>query len=428
MAEDAKHRDKSRLTSMPSAMGRSHWRTQDELYREAVAEKPRFNRVMDFLKIKWVLWAWHYLKSRLGGKYEFQHYLDRPDDDGIYDLSAGDGAGAPEQPVRVTLAGDWASGTEDADIIGRCIAESEPHFTIHLGDIYYVGTKKEVRENMLGELVLWPSGSRGSFALNANHEMYARGKGFFVHLLPRLGLRASRHAEPSGQGASYFCLRNEHWLVIALDTGYYSVGIPFLEKIFKPSCKLQDEILAWLRRDVGLPDDDRRGVIVLSHHQYYSQFEKRHERAARQFSELIQRPVLWFWGHEHRLALYGKHATSKGRLEAYGRCLGHGGLPIEDIRDQPQRDKMHDVGLVYYDKRERTRLDDGTRIGFNGYATLEFSGPRLTIEYRDMTPRVLVRENWEVSDGGRLVGKGIEALVQDEDLVLHTGQLADAQR
>jgi predicted phosphodiesterase len=61
--------------------------------------------------------------------------------------------------------------------------QSDPDFTIHLGDVYYVGDDNEVRENFLGEKtspyapVRWPMGAKGSFALNGNHEMYADGNG-----------------------------------------------------------------------------------------------------------------------------------------------------------------------------------------------------------------------------------------------------------
>jgi len=335
---------------------------------------------------------------------------------------------AASQPVRVALAGDWGSGTKDADEIARCIEREEPHFTIHLGDIYYVGTPEETAAHMLGGKVLWPTGSRGSFALNANHEMYARGKAYFTLLLPALGQRDAAGAF-GGQKASFFALKNDDWLVVGLDTGYYSVGYPIFEKIFKPSAKLHDRQLEWLRDTVRIEDDQQRGIILLSHHQYYSQFESGYEKAAKQLAALVNRPVLWFWGHEHRFALYGQHATHKSKLEVYGRCLGHGGLPIEDIEDTPKTGEKYQVGLVLYDRRERTRIGDSeTPVGYNGYATLVFQGNRLTVEYRD-TQRPLVRETWEVRNGGRLHGVSIEQLVPDAGLVLHgDASLEDAIR
>jgi hypothetical protein len=112
----------------------------------------------------------------------------------------------------------------------------------------------------------------GSFALNGNHEMYALGKGYFDVFLPTLGIRTSPGLEPQGQRASFFALKNRDWIVIGLDTGYYSTGIPLLEKLFQPDCHLHDDLMTWLRTTVK-PQLPVRGVIVLSHHQYYSAFE-----------------------------------------------------------------------------------------------------------------------------------------------------------
>src|ERR1700733_9899565 len=125
-----------------------------------------------------------------------------------------------------------------------------PHYSIHLGDVYYVGDPAEVGANFLGipnpryqfAPCKWPLGSEGAFALNGNHEMYARGYGYFDDILPKLGVRGSPH----GQRASYFCLENDHWRIIALDTGYNSVGAPILERFVQPDCALPAELIDWL--------------------------------------------------------------------------------------------------------------------------------------------------------------------------------------
>jgi hypothetical protein len=75
------------------------------------------------------------------------------------------------------------AGTREADYVqALMIKDYAPHFTIHIGDVYYVGTVDEVQSNVLGiapagvqKGVKWPWGSRGTFALNGNHEMYTRG-------------------------------------------------------------------------------------------------------------------------------------------------------------------------------------------------------------------------------------------------------------
>ncbi len=409
------------------SMGLAHGKTQKELFREAAKGKTILNRAIDFLDIRVFKWIYHYLKSRFGSKCEFPDYTPFKDDNGIYALLATPSKPDAAEPVRISLVGDWATGTREAHGIAEFVKKDSVHFTIHLGDIYYVGTKFEVKDNMLGGKAQWPLGSRGSFALNANHEMYARGKGYFKYLLSSLDIRNGNGGMLHKQRASFFCLKNEHWLVIGLDTGYHSIGIPILELIINPNARLHSKLMEWLCKDVLLQDDKQRGVILLSHHQYYSQFESGYDKPASQIAQLLNRPVLWFWGHEHRYAIYGRYTTKRGRLQAYGRCVGHGGLPIEDIEDKPKSCRKCKVGLVLYDRRERTRVGKSqTPVGYNGYANLIFEGKRLTVEYKD-TKQTLVKEKWEVGDGGVLKGISIEQLVDDDDLVIHEGsRLEDA--
>jgi hypothetical protein len=376
-----------------------------DLFREqAAAATGRLDKAGKFLKTRVFGWGFHYLKSRFGGRHEFRTYPSAGGDNGVYPLRAARPA------VKVSVAGDWATGTEESFLVGELISAGRPDFTIHLGDVYYVGTNKEVAENMLGGQVAWPRGSRRSFALNGNHEMYARGKAYFVDLLPQLH-----------QHASYFALRNDHWLLVGLDTGYNSVGIPFLEKLFKPSCRLPDTLVQWLRDGLQIDRDTQRGIVIMSHHQYYSAFEDGYEKPARQLQDLITRPVLWLWGHEHRFALYGKAHTRGSRLEAYGRCLGHGGMTVEGIRDkdQPKPAQAEEARLVLYDRRRKRTVSEsrkGTAIGYNGYAELVFDGAALTIDYVDIDGDVIVQEKWTVSDGGALHGEAITRPRQAENL------------
>ena len=311
-----------------------------------------------------------------------------------------------EAALRVTIAGDWGTGTDEAYFVTESMAPA--HYTVHLGDVYYIGDDPSIDENCLGipnpinglTPVRWRSGTLGSFSLNGNHEMYATGKAYFTRFLPKLGLIQNRKA--TGQFVSYFCLENDYWRVIALDTGYYSRGLPFLSMLsgvvpfLLPSCKLHETQMQWLRDVVKLNDDRKRGIILLSHHQYYSAFEEKYAKPAKQLAELIDRPVLWFWGHEHRMAGYQLQGSEK--IQAHGRCLGHGGMPIE------RKDPPKTGGLAFYDNRLYSDA-----FGWNGYATLDFDGPRLNAGYYDIGSirgggknQLLIEEKWNVDSEGQL--------------------------
>jgi len=88
-------------------------------------------------------WAWEYLSHRIGPRHPFLTYPKSDPHQGVYQLAGGD-------EIRIALAGDWATGTDEAESVAQLIAAFAPHYSIHLGDVYYVGGGHEVDENFLG--------------------------------------------------------------------------------------------------------------------------------------------------------------------------------------------------------------------------------------------------------------------------------------
>jgi Calcineurin-like phosphoesterase len=360
------------------------------------------------------LWEWvrNYLAYVFHKRHYFPPFTTSPKH-AVYDLVNENGA----DNVRVSIAGDWGTGTGEADSVANCIKRFRPHFTIHVGDVYYVGDPQSVNENCLGiknpennyDPVTWPIGSRGSFALNGNHEMYANGGRYFDVLLPELGL-CDASGTMSGQQTSFFCIQNQYWRIIAIDTGYNSVGVPLLSNIplindipgIGGNCKLREELIDWLT-SVVKPAQDGRGLIIVSHHQNYSAFQNSYEKPARQLWDAgIRRPVLWFWGHEHRLAGYDLYGTCD--LKCYGRCIGHGGMPVD--RGGP----THAPVPSFYDDRLAKNA-----YGVNGFVNLTFSGPTLTAEYDDLDGTAALREEWLVNGSGSVQLVSKRKLISDPD-------------
>ncbi len=360
------------------------------------------------------LWEWirNYLAYVLHKKHYFPPFTASPKH-AVYDLLDENGA----QNVKVSIAGDWGTGTGEAESVANCIKAFTPHFTVHIGDVYYVGDPQSVNENCLGiknpnnnyDPVVWPIGSEGSFALNGNHEMYANGGGYFDVLLPELGL-CDANGKMLGQQTSFFCLQNQYWRIIAIDTGYNSVGVPILSHIpiindipgIGGNCKLRDELIGWLT-NVVRPAEDNRGLIIASHHQNYSAFQNRYEKPAQQLWDAgIRRPVLWFWGHEHRLAGYDLYGTCG--LKSFGRCIGHGGMPVD--RGLPAREPVP----VFYDNRLAKNS-----YGVNGFVNLTFTGPTLTAQYDDLDGTSVLREEWAVDGSGAVQLLSKQKLISDPD-------------
>src|SRR6185503_2512755 len=121
------------------------------------------------------------------------------------------------------------------------------------------------------------------WAMNGNHEMNAGGEGYFLDVLPFFGQRAS-----------FFCLRNEHWKLIAIDSSYLDHD-------------LERSQLPWIMRQLSNGPGKN---ILLSHHQVFSAIDPRPARNAHKLRATMQ-PVVetglvfgWFWGHEHRSLIY----------------------------------------------------------------------------------------------------------------------------
>jgi hypothetical protein len=399
-----RRRHPSDLVNLPRSAALSH------LYLAAEAVAPaNYPPVSVFAPS--ALWAWlrSYLAYVFRKKHDFPDHTASPQN-AMYDLLDEKGA----DTVRIALVGDWGTGTDEAECVADQMKKFVPHFTIHIGDVYYVGDPPEVNENCLGirnsnnnyDPVCWPIGSRGSFALNGNHEMYANGGGYFDLLLPRLGLCTA--GKMFGQQTSFFCLQNSHWRVIAIDTGYNSIGLPILGQIplinkipgVGGNAKLPDAVIEWLKEIVK--PQDNRGLIILSHHQYYSGFEDQFPKPAQQMWDAgIRGPVLWFWGHEHRFAGYELYGSDQ--LQAFGRCVGHGGMPLSLGVPTKKPTPM------FYDQRK------GAGYGVNGHVNLEFAGPNLTATYVDLDGNKTVRETWSTDASGLIKLASQEKLTSDPD-------------
>lgn len=385
----------------------NHAKTQQEVFEKRVKEKSNVTNVISaFFKTNLLGFVWHYLKSRFGPRHAYQSY-PCINDSGIYTMQ---GSISSREGIQVALLSDWASDTSESDTVAHLVSKHTPDYSIHLGDIYFVGAPKEVEVNFTAPYASWYYGESGSLVLPGNHEMYSNGNAFFQHLLPAMYARVGEVKKT--QKAGFFCLENEYWRIIGLDTGYTSVQRPFLEIISPPDCHLRKEQVDWLRDVVQIGNrDDKRGLVFLSHHPYISAFREEYIRPGHQIQEILgdaSRPVIWFWGHDHRFVVYQAAKNGKGPF-AYGRCIGHGGLPVEI--EMPEN--LQDLKKIHlYDRRIRTIIKRH-EIGFNGFAMLCIRGAVLVAEYRDLLDNLVFEEEWQVNiENGQLQWK-INALIPE---------------
>jgi hypothetical protein len=261
--------------------------------------------------------------------------------------------------VRLALFGDWGTGLYGAPICARSIeADGQYDVVMHLGDVYYSGTGKEMENRFLA---LWPKvPAARSRTLNANHEMYTGGRAY---------LDAFR---TFGQKASYFAFQNDHWILAGLDTAYKDHD-------------LHGDQISWL--EALAADAPQKKLVLFSHHQPYSLLGGQGPDLIAKLGPLFekQRVYAWYWGHEHHCVLYGKHPLWGLR----GRCVGHGGFPYFREKkvlgdDPPTRTvwkKLPGKNLVpaaqILDGINEHIEDKPGDYGPNGYMSLQFEGPDL---------------------------------------------------
>jgi hypothetical protein len=114
--------------------------------------------------------------------------------------------------------GDWGTGTWadensalcPSQLVSSAIKDLAPDIVIHLGDVYYHGSGDEEKTNLLD---CWTGGSKGSFTLNSNHEMYDGAYGYF-------GTTLNNSIFNIQQGTSYFAITFKNWIIFGLDSAY----------------------------------------------------------------------------------------------------------------------------------------------------------------------------------------------------------------
>ncbi len=265
-----------------------------------------------------------------------------------------------EESLSLAIVGDWGTGLPSSQEIARQMAAKKPAITIHLGDVYYSGTKREVESRFVPD---WPAGSIGTFAINSNHEMYAGGEGYF-----QVTLRQDSFARH--QKASYFCVSTPGWQILGLDSAYEASDFLYQKG------RLSDLQLQWL--SAQLAEGARRGQrsILLTHHNPIDVEGKRDEGLLDQVLGAAQAAPFdfWYWAHEHVAARYGPFGPP-GR-QFLGRCVGHGGVPYA-----PESPGDAGNGIrVEWTETELAADPEEPRRAKNGFLHLVLDSPTKKVE------------------------------------------------
>jgi hypothetical protein len=282
--------------------------------------------------------------------------------------------------MRIGVISDWGSGLYGAPVISQSIQKDPVRFDalLHLGDVYYSGTKGEAQQNFLD---VWPKRPEAlQRTLNGNHEMYTGGDGYFNIMLPAFA-----------QTSSCCAITNKHWLLLGLDSAYVDSA-------------LTTDQGPWATQLVTQASAAGKKVVLFSHHQPFSMLDSQTPNLVSPLSSLLAGGMVhaWYWGHEHRCVVYDKHPT----WNLFGRCIGHGGYPafrdtdaITGWPDAPvgkpwRRFETKNLvpGGIMLDAPNPYIKGEEDKYGANGYVTLLFDGPNLTEEMRNPDGTVILTQ------------------------------------
>ena len=276
-------------------------------------------------------------------------------------------------PANATIGvvADWATGEPEALEVLRQVRSHQPDVAMHLGDIYYAGTEYEV-ENYFYQpwtSILGPGVK--SFALPGNHDLYAGGKPFY-DMIDRIARFNGLDQKP----ASYFCLRNDDWQLIGMDTALH-------DRLIGGTTRLEESELEWLNDK--LSNSGNRRTVLLSHHQLFSandRFDGRSWNKALydQLEKLLPSVDLWLWGHEHDLVIFDPFMGLRR-----GRCIGGSAYPVGNF-EMPATHVNPEVGF-----NKDVALSKGDIFYQHCYAILRLNGRSATATY------------YEDSNGGRVL-------------------------
>ena len=305
-------------------------------------------------------------------------------------------AGTPEtltfdDECMVALLADWGGDNPAAKKVASQVIKHDPAIAIHLGDIYYGGTKSECELFVAN----WPVRKDGefaranaNFALNGNHEMYTGGKSYFDVVLP-----AFRQSHP------FFCLENSHWRLIGLDTAYNNGSL-------RPGDPSDPLTAQWDWLVAILKKQDGRRNILLTHHQPVSahllEFGEsealRKDISALLDTEGIDRTAIfgWFFGHEHRCAIYDVDPNTNYQP----RLIGSGCIP-----HLVQQERASDPGCTpaqYFNWRSEP---GNPKSAVSMFTSLAFVRNQVVIHYVDEDGQLWGSETW-YSDPGRFEASG----------------------
>jgi hypothetical protein len=291
---------------------------------------------------------------------------------------------------RIAIIGDWGTGDDVSKNVLEQVAKFKPEILLHLGDVYYAGTESEAKGNFL-DICQSILPNIPLYTLCGNHDMYSGGGGYYWLL------------DQIGQKASYFCLKNDNWMFLAMDTGFHDNN-PFNVSTNMTKLVSQEEWSEATWHLSQISNAGNRKLVLLSHHQLFSPFGSvgsvdgtayaYNPTLYDVFAPVLSKVEWWFWGHEHTLGIFPPHIGLKR-----GRCLGASAVPV--FSDQQQYATAS--GLQTLNGAPMPTWDSNGELGTsanmynNCFAMMTLNGASATVDYYEV-PLLKEARKFNVTD------------------------------
>lgn len=277
--------------------------------------------------------------------------------------------------AKVAIIGDWGTGMQDAAcLLDTILAQHQPDVIIHLGDIYYSGTKEECHNHFLAvfEAAFQKHGKPiPVFTIPGNHDYYCFGYDYYAMV------ETLNPAFPNAtQKTSYFCLRTEDggWQFLGMDTGFEDANPVDAVDPFYSSPSIQDSEKEW---HIDKLEHFAGATILLSHHQLFSAADRLNGVCSDYYSYPFLNKRLfdifhpyfgnkiacWYWGHEHNQIIFNDflYGLPKGRL-----------LGASAYEEATNEDPYKTNPCAPFNESVKLKYSDGYYD--HGYAILDFAG------------------------------------------------------
>lgn len=301
--------------------------------------------------------------------------------------------------ARIAIIGDWGTGPYKDGDVEKCPAQlvidgimkldKVPDYIIHLGDVYYAGTKNEERENLIN--MLPPSFTGKLFTMNSNHEMYDGANGLFTETISNSNFK-------SQEGSSYFSLEVGYWIIVGLDSAYYDESHLYMDGAIFNKNGGQEQV-DYLNKYKEIAIKEGKQLLVLTHHNPIeydgATFVDSKKNEGSLWDQVVNValkgyvPDAWYWGHIHNGIVYDlpellQQSNNKLDIKLKPgenprfRCCGHASIPYGKATGLFNKDTgKNNPGILYFGETAMNppcpTPSQNLRV-LNGFAVIDIHG------------------------------------------------------